>query len=200
MTTYKLDKSGAEVDRDMLEGLDGQPKETVGYDDFAFSVSNLNINPSTSKPDYDQDEDEYLFDASATETVVGSAISRHEFKIGTGVEWYPHIHWAQSNSGDVLWQLEYKFWSANTAEPVSYTTLQSTAKEFTYTSGTLHQISEFTPIDMSSYISTAIMCKVRISRVGGDVSDTYTGDVRFMGFDFHVPINQPSGSRQIYIK
>jgi len=197
MTT--LSKNAAQINQSLLETLDNQPHETFGWDDFDFSVNNLRINPSTSKPDFNYNEAEYLFDAASTETVVGAKISKHAYKT-QAAEWRPHIHWAQSNAGVVKWQLEYKIWAANTAEPASFSTIVATVPEFAYTTGTIHQITEFSPVNMSSYTSAALYVKVKISRLGGDVADTYTGDARFMGFDFHVPIDQPRGSRDEFTK
>jgi len=194
-----LTKTEAQVEIAMLEVLDNQPKGTAGWDDFDFNVNNLRINPSTSKPDFDYMEGEFLFDPDTTETVVGNKITKHAYKVGA-VFWKPHIHWAQSNSGNVVWQLEYKMWAANTNEPAAYTTITTILKEFTYTSGILHQISPFADVSMAAYNSVAIHVKVRVSRLGADVADTYSGDVRFLGFDFHVPIDQPTGSRDVYTK
>ena len=175
----------------------GYLDEHFYWDDFDFPVSGLRVNPATSKPDYDQDEDEFLFDASSTERVQGAKISLHAFKLDAE-EWRPHVHWVQENSGNVVWQLEYKLWPAGEAEP-DWVTITTIAKEFTYTSGSIHQISAFTPIDVSSYYSTAIEVKIRVSRLGANAADTYTGDARFMGFDFHVPIDR-FGSEEEYTK
>lgn len=200
MDDYLLTNTGEEVQTDINEGLDNQPKDNFVWDDFAFSVSNLRVNPVTSKPDYDQNENEYLFDANSTETVVGSGITSHKYKLGVpGMTWRPHIHWVQEAVGKVQWQLEYKLWPANELEPASYTTLQIDKSEFTYTAGALHQIDIFPYIDMSAFNSTAIMVKFKVSRLGGDVQDTYPGDARLLSFDIHVPIDQ-LGSRQEFIK
>ena len=51
---------------------------------------------------------------------------------------------------------------------------------------------------MNAINSTAIHAKIRISRLGGNAADTYVGDARFLGFDFHVPVDQ-LGSRQEFI-
>lgn len=178
-------------------GVRGYLDHAYYWDDFDFAVTNLRVNPVSSKPDYDSDEIEFLFDDSSTETVVGAQISRHEFKRNPE-EWRPHIHWVQEGSGNVVWQLEYKIWPANTLEP-GWTTITTSTPEFTYTSGELHQISVFDPIDMTGFNSLAMEVKVKISRLGGNASDTYTGDARFMGFDFHVPVDS-FGSEDEYIK
>lgn len=169
------------------------------WDDFSFPVTNLKINPATSKPDYDQDENEFLFDANSTERVVGSAITSHKFKLGfEGMTWRPHIHWIQENAGRVLWQLEYKIWAANTLEPI-WTTILSTDDLFSYNSSSLHQITIFPYIDASTFNSTAYIVKVRVSRLGDHILDTYSGDARFEAFDIHVPIDSV-GSKQVFNK
>jgi len=197
---YTLNKTGTEVDEDLLEGLDNKPKSNYVWDDFSFPVNNLRVNPVTSKPDYNQDEIEFLFDDSTTETVSGSRITSHKFKTGvSGLEWRPHVHWIQESSGDVVWQLQYKIHCIGDDEPSWSSPITTTAKSRPYVSGALHQISSFAPIDVSSIDTTACIVKVRVSRLGGDAADTYVGDARFDSFDFHVPIDQ-MGSRQEFIK
>lgn len=171
--------------------------EATCWDDFWFSVNNLRVNPATLKPDFSETEVEYLFDPSSTETIVGSRISEHRFKVAPSV-WIPHVHWAQSAAGHVVWQLEYKMWGAGAPEPSWTTITNNTSSVFTYTSGTIQQISEFPPINMSS-TSLAINVKIRLSRLGANVLDTYALDARFMGFDFHVPIDM-LGSHEEYVK
>lgn len=199
MGEYKLNKSGSQVDRDLLEGLNNQPKENYVWDDWSFPTSNLRVSPVSSKPDYDQTENEYLFDDSTNETVIGSGITSHTFKLGeAGMTWRPHVHWMQEGSGRVLWQLRYKITPAGGQEG-SWVTITSTTDEFTYTSGSLHQITIFPYIDASSFTSTAFEVKVEITRLATDVLDNYVGDARFLSFDIHVPIDQ-LGSRQEFIK
>lgn len=196
----KLTKSTEEIQRDMNEGLDNQPKSEYVWDDWSFDVNSVKINNNTSKPDYDQDEVAYIFDDSTTETVYGTGISRHEFKLGeAGMTWRPHVHWIQKAAGVVLWELQYRFTPANSQESGVWTTLNSTTDEFEYTSGQLHQITIFPYIDASSFNSTAFILDFRLSRLGGNAGDTYVGDAFFKSFDIHVPIDQ-LGSRQEFIK
>lgn len=198
-TIKKLSQTFTKVQEAITQILDGVPSETDGYDDFAFSVSSLS--KKGDKPEHDLDEDEWLFADNSTESLIGSKISEHRFKLGPGTIWYPHIHWAQESAGNVVWQLAYKIWAADTLEP-AWVTIDTIGRtpEFTYVNGVLHQIIEFPEIDMAAYTSSALEVKVQISRLGDDDADTYSGDARFMGFDFHVPINQPRGSRQVFIK
>lgn len=158
------------------------------WEDFKFPVAGLRINPTTSKPDYDFVNGEFLFDPAATETVIGGDITNHSYKVPTA-EWRPHIHWMQSQAGNVRWQLEYKIIPAGATEPASWTTITTTTVAFTYTSGTIHQISTFPAINMTGFNSSATDVKVRISRLGADALDTYAVDARFIQFDIHVVID-----------
>lgn len=182
---------------------EGKVSDIVGYDDFKFSVSNL-TQQGGGKPDKDYAEDEWLFDDNSTETVIGSQISEHRFQTElkdgeTQLLWYPHIHWMQESAGVVAWGLDVKFCPAGEAEG-SWLNFLNPTNEFAYVSGALHQISVFAPIDVKSVINTATEVKVRVYRLGGDVLDTYVGDARFMGFDFHVPIDQARGSLSEFTK
>jgi hypothetical protein len=177
------------------------PLKGIGFDDFDFSVSNL-TQQAGGKPDKDFDEDEWLFDDNSTETVVGSRITLHTFQIDlkdeqTEILWYPHIHWMQEGANEPAWQLRYKLCPAGEAEG-SWVTIAGSTPEFTYVSGALHQISVLPAIDVTGLLNTAVEVKVQISRLGA--SDSYVGDARFMGFDFHTPRDQTMGSRQEFIK
>lgn len=158
------------------------------WDDFKFPVTNLRINPTTTKPDYDFANGDYLFDPASTETVIGQDITSHTFKVPTA-EWRPHIHWVQSQAGVVKWQLEYKIFAAGAAEPASFTTITTTQQEFAYSSGTIHQISVFPAINMTGFSSTALLVKIKVSRLVADAQDTYAIDARFCQFDFHVVVD-----------
>lgn len=199
---YFSEHTGTEIDLDVNEGLNNQPKSEYVWDDWSFNVNNLRINPSTSKPDFNQTEIAYLFDDSATETLIGSGISSHMFKLGeAGMTWRPHVHWIQKASGIVIWELQYRLTPANEIESGSWTTLvtDENSNEFTYTSGNLHQITIFPYIDASNFDSTAFIMDFKLSRLGGDIGDTYVGDAFFKSFDIHVPIDQ-LGSRQEFVK
>lgn len=199
MAYSQIDKTAAELESSTHQQYDGDQAVNVGYDDFKFQVGNLRINPATSKPDFDYTNFVYLMDGSSTETLAARDVTSHRFKVGSGVLWYPHVHWLQEASGVVVWQLEYEFREPDYGQ-LTTGTITTTGQEFTYTSGSLHQISEFDPIDMSAFSSSAIMTYIRISRLGGDASDTYSGDAKFYQFDFHVPLDQERGSRQVFIK
>lgn len=196
----KIGYTSSELNIDVEEGHDNQPKVNIVYDDYDFPVSNL-TQQAGGKPDKDYNEDEWLFDDGGTETVVGSKITKHSYQIDlkegqTELLWYPHIHWMQDGVNEPAWQLRYKLCPAGQAEG-SWVTISGSIPEFTYVSGSLHQISVLPTINVTGLLNTAVEVKVQVSRLGA--SDSYAGDARFMGFDFHVPIDQ-LGSRTEFIK
>lgn len=198
MTQSKYNTDDADLNYD--ESVLNQPKTNYVWDDWSFNVNNIRINAVTSKPDFDQDEIAYLFDDSTTETVYGSGISKHIFKLGeVGMTWRPHVHWIQKAAGTVLWELQYRITPADSLESGVWTTINSTTDEFTYDSGNLHQITIFPYIDASGFDTTAFIFDFKLSRLGGDGGDTYAGDAFFKSFDIHIPIDQ-LGSRQEFIK
>lgn len=178
----------------------GAPSQVIGYDDFDFAVSNL-TQQAGGKPDKDYDEDEWLFDDGSTETVVGSKITSHKFQIEltakqiaegvTQLLWYPHVHWMQEGANEPAWGLRYKMIPAGELEG-AWVDISGTSPEFPYVSGALHQISVLPTVDVTDFLNTAVEVKVQIRRDGA--SDSYVGDARFMGFDFHVPEDQERGS------
>lgn len=198
MAIVKLNKSFTDINTALAEGLDNQPKQNYVWDDWSFSISGTNVNKNTSKPDFDQDEISYTFDDTDEETIYGSGISSHKFKLGVaGLEWHPHVHWIQKAAGTVIWQLTYRLTAADSQESGTWTTITTTASVFTYSSGSLHQITTFPAIDASGFTSTAFILDFKLSRI--NAGNTYTGDAFFKSFDIHVPIDQ-DGSREEFIK
>jgi hypothetical protein len=110
----------------------------------------------------------------------------HAWKVGSDI--YPHIHWqpTTTNTGNVLWRMEYKWTNINDTEPGSFTTVEILDAG----DGTAfkHQLVGFGAISgigktLSSQLS------IKISRVGDNVTDTYTGDTLLKEFDIHYEID-----------
>ena len=184
-----------------LDSLDGNPpiryRDTV-WDDYEFPMTSVRINPATSKPDFDFDTVDLLFDKDSTETVVGNGQLPHSWKIASSL--MPHVHWTQKAAGVVVWQLEYKIWDETGVEPSGFTTITTSTVINAYTSGDIAQISTFAAIDLSAITAVSPTIKVRLSRLGGDGSDTYDQDAATQKFDFHRENDTPGGSHAEYSK
>jgi hypothetical protein len=171
--------------------------EDTFWEDLRFPATGINPPGLVSDPDVDTTDGTFLFDAGSTEIIMGVAQMPHSWKIGTNI--HPHIHWSptSTNEGDVLWRLEYQLASINSAFSGSWATLDVLDAG----SGTDddHLLASWAVIDMSGISGVSAIMKWRVSRIGGDASDTYTADAKLLEFDIHYEIDRP-GSRQEVVK
>ena len=181
-----------ELDTWFKESMGGEgTAATACTDDLRFPSTGINPPGQASDPDRDVTYGAWLFDAASTEVIAVNGQMPHSWKQGTAI--IPHVHWQKttSASGNVLWRLEYIIAPIGEAMSTSFTTLDAT----TTVAGTPdnntaneHLITSFGSVDMTGYeISDMIICKV--SRIGGDASDTYGADARLLEFDIHYTLD-----------
>lgn len=176
-------------------------KGTPRWDDLRFPVTALN-NLSGAQPGLEAATGFLMFDAAGTETVLGLAQMPHSWRESSAI--IPHVHWSKSTSaaGNVLWRLQYEIVNNGDTALLTYgTTLDAvTTVDGTPDTNTADKclISSFGEIDMSGF---SISCLVfwKLSRIGGDGSDTYGADARLMEFDIHYELDS-LGSRGQYWK
>jgi hypothetical protein len=110
----------------------------------------------------------------------------------------PHIHWGPSdtNSGSVVWQLEYSCQNINGAYTVSST---STVVDAADGVAHKHQIADMPSIDTSAYGGLSAICLMRIFRNPTHASDDYEHDAELYEFDIHYEVDS-FGSRTEYSK
>ena len=127
-----------------------------------------------------------LFAAASTEICVGIAQFPHSRKLDSEIR--PHVHWSPTTtgSGNVLWRLEYVLADINGTFPGTYTAIDALAAAGGVVGA--HQIKSFPAIDASEVGLSAIMCW-KLSRIGGDATDTYAADARLFEFDIHYEID-----------
>ena len=152
------------------------------YEDVKFPATAINPPGLVSDPDFDTDEGGYLFDDSSTELLFIIGQLPHSYPEGAMVS--PHVHWEQAAAGNVVWQLEYKWYNNGDAVPAEFTPIESQGVAFAYSSGTIGQISIFPPIDGTGKKISSIL-RMKLSRLGGDTGDDYTGDALMTEFDLH---------------
>lgn len=125
----------------------------------------------------------------------------HDRDLSTSI--YPHIHWFQAAKESPNFLLAYR-WQINGGEKVTdWTPLMCNSLVFTYTEGTIHQISYAKPISSETNISDVVQFKIyrdtaNDSGLFGDL-DPYDADVHVLSFDCHVEINS-LGSNTEYSK
>jgi hypothetical protein len=162
------------------------------WDDLRFPVQAINPPGAASDPDRDSTDGTFLFDAGSTELLMGIAQMPHKWKEGTAID--PHVHWSptNTNTGNVLWRFAYKIANIDGTFPALYTNIDILDAG----SGTAdtHQMAEFASVDMTGKTISAII-KWRLSRIGGDGTDTYNADAKLLEFDIHFELDRP-GSRE----
>jgi len=157
----------------------------TNWDDLRFPAQAINPTGGAGAADIDSNTGTLLFAASGTELIAGVAQMPHSWQEETYIA--PHIHWqtTDNNAGDVLWRFEYDIANVNEAFSGSYTTLDVVASS--ETNSNQHLIAGFGNVPMGlKKLSCIIMW--RISRIGGDASDTYGSDARLLEFDIHYQI------------
>ena len=164
--------------------------DNARWDDLRFPVQAINPPGQASDPDVEASTGMLLFDAGGTELVYGVAQLPHSWLEESTVR--PHIHWqktvANSPTGNVLWRLEYELVNNGSVAAMDYgTALDVTAPVAgTPDDGSADRvlISSFGDVSMRGQsISSLIFWK--LSRIGGDASDTYASDARLIEIDFH---------------
>ncbi len=132
-----------------------------------------------------------LFSATAQKDLFFEVQIPHGFAQSSTMK--PHLHWltAGTNTGNVVWQLEYTY--ADIGDAFPETTLSSVTAAASATPYA-HQMTYFDDITPGSAgVSGMFIC--RLSRVGDDGDDTCTDASSLLEFDFHYQFNR-NGSRQ----
>ena len=128
---------------------------------------------------------------------------KHQIAEGANSFFRMHWHWLQSDTTERTFTVQYRkvkkttpgeagtavgAWS--TAETV---TMNSTNNFYTYSSGTIHQITEFTAIDISDMLISDVI-QFRVAR-----EDSESGNLKVMYLDAHVAV-ESDGSQYKWVK
>jgi len=165
-------------------------KDTV-WDDLRVPMQNTLINPANSEPNFEEWIDgiyAYHFDPGNDDdwSLHFAVQLPHSYKVGTNLR--PHLHWAPKtdNTGNVVWEIEYVAAPRNGTFPASASNSTITVAADGVVNK--HQIAEFDEISGTGFgISTMLLC--RLTRLGDDGADTFTGDAVVLEFDLHFEID-----------
>lgn len=127
----------------------------------------------------------------------------HDWKIGSEV--FPHLHWFQSQSAVPNWLVQYRWQTNGGTKTTSWTNYPLTSNAFTYSSGTILQISYNSGITPPAGTGLSDILQLRLIRDTNNSSsefsgnDSVSGNVPALNFDVHYEINS-IGSNQEYVK
>lgn len=165
-------------------------------------IAGLNVSLSANPPDLvpfgpSGDLKIYGFDggAATTEQVYFGVHLPHDYKQYTDIR--PHIHWSPVNtdSGTVVWQLEYSWANVNsTYEAPTIITAIDASDQVAWKS----QVKGFGNISGDGKkISSIIVCRLFRDPTHG--TDDYGSDAAFIEFGIHYQKDAPGSTRE-YIK
>lgn len=158
---------------------------SVGVWDDLRSPLTRDKQGQSQKPDFDFTNMGLLFPQNNSGEIV-YIINQipHMWKIGSAI--YPHIHWIQTGASFPVWKIDYRIYQEGADPTGGFTTLSVNTGIFTYVSGSLHQISYFSAIDMASITDVSAIIEIRLYRDDNVVS----GDVLGKEFDIHYQKNK----------
>lgn len=150
------------------------------WDDLFFPLAS-GKQGATDRPPFDYNESAFLFPAGDTSQIIYATIQfPHSWAPGTDI--YPHVHWKQDHSGSVVYKMDYKWFNIGGNIPPSWTTYTMSTPAITYTSGSIHQMTEgSTSISGSAFGGVSPIMLVKLYRD----DSTYTGNAVTYQFDIH---------------
>ena len=192
----------AEFEDDGSLILDGDA--TTFRDEFGPLIGAKLESPS-SHITTDAAEGAVTFDASCTlsDYISMPVQINHDVKAESGVK--PHIHWWQISSNIPNWLIQYRWQVNGSAKTTSWSPVKYVSHAFTYTSGTLNQITGFGTLTPPTGTGVSAILQLRLLRDTGNAStlfagaDPQTGSVSAVFYDVHVEVDS-FGSRAEYAK
>lgn len=143
-------------------------------------------------------------DCDLTDYVVTNVQLNHNWMIGSDIE--PHLHWWQASADVPNWLIAYRWQIQGEAKTTSWTYQAYDSHAFTYSAGTLNQITSFGEIAAPAGAGLSDIVQFRILRDTADdsgefgaVADPLAGDATAVQFDVHIEIDS-FGSYTRYIK
>lgn len=150
---------------------------------------------NTDEPPFDTDEVAFLFPQNDSSHIIYiTAQFPHTWKTGSDIS--PHVHWKQTNSGSVVFKMDYKWFDIGDPVPAGWQTYVMDVDAMPYTSGSMHQLtSGSADLDGSDRTGVSSIMLIKLYRD----DNTYSGAAVTYQFDIHIEIDA-LGSHTEYIK
>jgi hypothetical protein len=185
----------AEIDADgiMLYG------DSTVWEDLSTSLIGQRLNSVSGAVDYNYDNNSITFQSGGSISSTGDRVAwnlQHPHGAKQDGLFNLHIHWEQVDSTAREFTVQYRIQDNGDTKETSWTTVvvdTSASSLFTYSSGTLNQITELVSIDMSGHSISAVV-QFRLAR-----TDSVSGDIEATFVDVHYELDT-MGSRDEYVK
>lgn len=171
---------------------DGKLVRKEYWTDLDRGALNLNLQGPASPPALNRTKLTLDFDDSSTETVYTIYQLPHSYKEGSNVRF--HAHWSPetTDTGNVLWEAHYRWIPVLGAMgSFSTTTLAATAN------GTVDEMQVDTIVELDGTgKGISSMIQMRLQRLGGDASDTFSGNAQLVSMDIHYQEDSPGSEAE----
>lgn len=177
--------------------------DTVVYKDQLGAALSLQQTGSGISRNIPEATVDYTTGANNTDYMVENFQFNHERKAGTPVN--VHLHWLQAETNTPNWAIQYRWQLGGTAKTTSWTAAKRTSNAFTWTTGTLNQITSFAALTPAANEGLSPILQVRFIRDTSNAlglvfaADPYTATVAVIAVDAHYQIDT-HGSRTEYSK
>ena len=122
--------------------------------------------------------------------VYGVAQMPHTWRAGSDI--MPHVHFEQTNADQTnCWYMYYRLQPLPGEIVTAWTFAGPASNLYAYTSNTIHQLSSFGRIGMSTASNESSIVDWKVFRLGS----AGTGNIEFKEFDIHYQIEKPTGER-----
>ncbi len=127
----------------------------------------------------------------------------HDWKLGTTV--FPHLHWWQTTASIPNWLIQHRWQKQGSAKTTSWTSAKWTSSAFTWSSGTLNQITDFGGVTPPAGYSMSDILQIRLLRDKANGSGLFSGSdglaatVDAVNLDVHYEVDS-DGSDTEYSK
>jgi hypothetical protein len=146
---------------------------------------------------------EFKTSCDLTDYLIAVPQMTHKWKMGSSVG--PHLHWEQASATMPNWLIQFRWQRQGQAKNATWTSQKYTANAFTYSAGTLNQITAFGTITPPSGYSLSDLVDIRILRDVANTSGLFAGadglaaSAFAKSFDTHVEFDT-LGSNDEYVK
>jgi hypothetical protein len=196
-TTYLMSLASSSSETAFNIKSDGTVRligDATAFEDLRFPATAINPVGAPSPMTFDSTNLGFTASAAGTTSIAVIAQLPHSWKTGSSI--YPHVHWepTTTDTGNVVWNIEYKWTSTNETEPATFEYIQTTQAG----SGTAftHQLASLPSISGTGETLSSIL-SIKISRGGSSSLDTYADDALLKEFDIHYEVDSFGSDREV---
>lgn len=173
------------------------------YTDLIGSITSIQVQGSGVSLNAAEQSIDFTTGANLLDYAWISFQMKHEWKMGSNI--FPHLHWTQNSANTPNFLIRYRWQRNGQTKTTAWTNYKCNTNAFTYTSGSLNQISYGAAITPPTGYSISDIVQIRIFRDNGNTStlftgtDVYTGDAQITSSDIHIE-SDTLGSRTEFTK